>query len=237
MKNEVKIALISDLHYTLEPNPACPMRRGELALELLDSVIEQLNCDIRPDLVLCGGDLINFPDAPEAGELTGRLAEKFAALTMPYAVIRGNHDLKQPEFVKYFPFPETTDCNFVRIIAFDDEETPGYNARRSNEDLARMKQSAKDWDGIWFSFQHTPLTEAGRCLYGYEEADRLLEELTGSGCSGTLSGHYHLGHPLYRYGNLQILIQGALCEAPFTGSLLTVTEQGITSAATFQAEV
>ena len=233
MKEEVKIALISDLHYSPGRNLLCPQRRGEYAPALLAAAVGYLNRTARPDLVLCGGDLINDPAAEDADRLTGTLAEILKLLDMPCAVIRGNHDLPRERFVRHFPFKPVADAGFVRIVSFDDPELPGYNACRTREDLERMKLAAAGWEGLLFSFQHTPLLPPGRCVYGYENAPETIVRLKQSGYRGTLSGHYHPGMPLAEESGLQFLVQNALCEPPFAGTLLRIGGAGIVSAEPF----
>ena len=226
-ENTVKIAIISDLHYALLPNTACPERRGHEMVQILNDTVRKLNEKVKPDLVLIGGDLINFPDADEAEDLTKKLAEILSDLNMEYTVIRGNHDIEQAKFVKYFPFKEITDAGFVRIVAFDDREMPGYNAERSEKDLERMIEAVKNFDGVALSFQHTSLSPEGTCIYSYVNTDEILSIMRENGYRGALSGHYHSGIELFEEKQLQFFVQSALCEAPFVGSLLTISRDGI----------
>lgn len=232
-EKEITIAFISDLHYSSTRNLACPERRGEYMPALLAGTVKYLNRTVRPDLVLCGGDLINAPAAEDASRLTGILSSILGLLDMPFLVIRGNHDLLQEKFTRYFPFHAAAEAGFVRIVAFDDPELPGYNAVRTPEDLKRMKQAADGWDGILFSFQHTPLLPPGQCIYGYENAEEILALLKDCGYRGTLSGHYHSGIPLKKEDGLQFLVQNAMCEPPFTGTLLRIGRNGIIAAEPF----
>ena len=234
-EREISIAFISDLHYSAEPNRVCPARHGEYIPVLLAGIVKRLNREIRPDLVLCGGDLINEPAAENAGRLTGIVAGILGLLDMPCCVIRGNHDLPGEDFRSRFPFHPMVDAGFVRIVAFDDPERPGYNAFRTPEDLDRMKLAADGWDGVLFSFQHTPLLPPGRCIFGYENALEVLALMRKCGYRGTLSGHYHPGVPLQEEGGLQFLVQKAICEPPFAGTLLRIGRNGIVAAEPFGA--
>ncbi len=226
-ENIVKIAFISDLHYALLPNTACPERRGHEMVQILSDTVKKLNEKVKPDLVLVGGDLINFPDAEEAENLTEKLAEILSELSMEYTVIRGNHDIVQERFVKYFPFKEITDVGFVRLVSFDDREMPGYNAERSEKDLKRMVEAVKNFDGVALSFQHTSLSPEGTCIYSYVNTDEILSIMRENGYRGALSGHYHNGIELFEENQLQFFVQSALCESPFVGSLLSISRDGI----------
>ncbi len=57
----MKIAVFSDPHYSDHPNLRLPARRGDLILTLLDSLLEFLNREYCPDLVICAGDLLDDP--------------------------------------------------------------------------------------------------------------------------------------------------------------------------------
>lgn len=231
---EVRIVFLSDLHYALQANLLCPKRKGEYSPSLLAGLVKKINWEIKPDLVLCGGDIINFPEAEEAGRLTEIMADILALCNMPCVVVRGNHDIVRDDFNRYFPFSEITDAGFVRIVAFDDEECPGYNARRSQSDIQRMIQAAENFDGVLFSFQHVPLLPEGRCVFGYENAGEIFEVMRRNNYRGTLSGHYHRGIELFTDESLQFFVQSALCEEPFSASLLTIDRHGIADVRTIE---
>ena len=231
---EITVAFISDLHYSPDRNLACPDRRGEYIPALLAGTVKHLNRVVRPDLVLCGGDLINDPAAENAERLTGILAGILGLLDMPCLVIRGNHDLPLEKFTRYFPFEPTVDAGFVRIVAFDDPELTGFTSFRTPEELDRMKRAAESWDGLLFSFQHVPLLPPGRCIYGYENASEAISLLKESGYRGTLSGHHHEGMPTTEEDGLQFMVQSAMCEAPFLGTLLRIGRKGILAAESFE---
>ena len=99
-----------------------------------------------------------------------------------------------------------------------------------------MKRAAEGWDGVLFSFQHTPLLPPGQCRYGYENAPEILSLLRASGYRGTLSGHFHPGKPLVEADGLQFFVQSALCEPPFLGTVLRIGRSGIVAAESFAAE-
>ena len=228
-KNEIKVAFLSDLHYALLPNKFCPERRGEFMPSILAKLVKKLNDEVKPDLVICGGDVINFPEAEEAERLTQISAEILSLLDMPHIAIRGNHDLVQEKFTEYFPFHPVYDIDFVRFVIFDDAERPGYNAVRSRSDLLRMEKSAEDFDGVLFSLQHVPLVPAGSCIYGYENSSEILDLMKEKNYRGALSGHFHEGMKLFEQNGIQFLVQSALCESPFAASLLCIDRYGISS--------
>ena len=58
----IKIAVISDLHYSLAPLARIPHRKGEHAAAFLLQAVKRLNSSIKPDITAILGDMINEPD-------------------------------------------------------------------------------------------------------------------------------------------------------------------------------
>ena len=236
MMRNIRLALLSDLHYAAMPNAACPRRRGEYIPALLAAAVRKLNRELKPDLVLCGGDLINFPAAEDALTLTRNLAGILGLLDMPCVTIRGNHDVPAAEFTGIFPFRSMVDIGPVRIVSFSDPELPGFHAYRTEEDLKRMKEAATGWDGPLFSFQHVPLLPRGRCIYEYRNAEEILQLMSDCGYLGSISGHYHNGIPLFEENGLQYFVQSAMCESPFAVSLVDIGGNGIAGVETVRID-
>ena len=170
-----------------------------------------MNNEVKPDLVLIGGDLINLPDSDEAERLTSIIAEILKLLDMPFIAIRGNHDIEQKRFVKYFPFKQVYDMDFLRIVSFDDAETPNYNATRCIGYLQIMRNLA-NFNGVKFSFQHTPLTPENCCIYSYDNAKDVLNLMKEHNYRGALSGHCHNGIELFENNGLHFFVQNAICK-------------------------
>lgn len=236
MMRNIRLALFSDLHYAAMPNAACPRRRGEYIPALLAAAVRKLNRELKPDLVLCGGDLINFPAAEDSLVLTRNLAGILGLLDIPCVTIRGNHDVPAAEFTGIFPFRSMADIGLVRIVSFSDPELPGFHAFRTEDDLKRMKEAAADWDGLLFSFQHVPLLPPGRCIYEYRNAEEILRLMRDCGYRGSISGHYHDGIPLFEENGLQYLVQSAMCESPFAMSLVDIDGNGIAGVETIRVD-
>ena len=134
----MKIAVFADLHYSDHPNPDHPRRRGEIALELLDNVIDSLNGEHHPDLAICAGDLVN---EPERADLLPEVVRHLKRLRAPLIVIPGNHDPASEEFYRHVPRPPVfLDLGGIRFIPFtDDPERPGWNAARTPEEIEQYK--------------------------------------------------------------------------------------------------
>ncbi len=223
----IRAAVISDLHLAAEQNVHIPGRRGEIADILLLRAVRRLNRFIKPDIVLITGDLINAPGSADAVKLSETLRDTLALLTMPYLVIPGNHDLKNQEFYRIFPKPEKfTDVGKVRFVAFDDAETPGYNAVRSAGDLEIMREARDGWDGFLVSVQHVPLLPPGMLPYNYDNAAEVLAVMKECGYRASISGHYHPGFQPTVYKGTTLITVKATCETPFTYQLVEIGDDG-----------
>ncbi len=222
----MKIAVFSDLHYSDRINKELPCRRGDLALKLLDSVIEFLNREYHPELAVCTGDLLNEPDR---ADLLSEIARHLARLNVPQIIIPGNHDPAAEIFYRSIPKPpEYLDLDGIRFIPFpDDPERPGYNAARTDSETARMIQIASAFDGLSVSIQHVPLFRPGigKSRYNYESADSLLDMLESTGIRLTISGHEHAGMMPVSDGKITTLAAPALCEMPFSFLVFELDKQ------------
>ena len=116
------IAQLSDIHV----RPAGQLYKGVVdSNRMLSEAIEHLhNLDRRPDLVLLTGDLVDEGDPAEYTTLLHLLEE----LTIPYRVLPGNHDSREPlrmAFAGHTYLPERGPLHYcideypVRLIALD----------------------------------------------------------------------------------------------------------------------
>jgi len=221
----IKIAVISDLHYSKYPNPGHPERYGMFADILLLRAVHRLNRHIKPDITIIAGDLI--ADPPESG-LLKELAGILALLESPYLVIPGNHDPAPEIFYQDIPRPpEFIDINNFRFIPFIDPETPERTSLRSREDIARLRKLTADFPGRVVSVQHTPLclSESELCPSNcnYTNADEILDVPVFL----TLSGHYHKGLPPTQMKNgCFAFIASAVSESPFGYFILDIDDNG-----------
>lgn len=219
----MKIAVITDLHYTKSKIEDCSNRVGERAPELLSAVIECLNAEIKPDIVLGLGDFINNDNEPE---LLKPLAEIFKRANCPSIAIPGNHDPKPEVFYQTFERPpEFIDIKGFRFMPFpDDEQTAGYNARKSPEALNRIKELSQEKPTILL--QHVPLymPRTIRCEYNYDNAEEIFASCGNVVLS--VSGHEHAGAmPSFR-SPFPIIIAPALCERNFPFVEIDLKETG-----------
>jgi histidinol phosphatase-like PHP family hydrolase len=221
------IAVISDLHYA----SSCPIatRQGEWAAVLLLRAVHRLNRYIKPDLVLLLGDCIDDPDGADARELLQELRQIMDLLTCPWLAIPGNHDPVPDAFYEIFPRPaETVNTAGVRVLTFCDPEAPGYNATRTDNDLARMRAARSDgFAGPVIAAQHVALCPAHlqRILaYTYTNLDAALDAAATGGVNLCVGGHSHTNTGVIRRGSTAFLAVDALCEAPFGYTLVTIDD-------------
>lgn len=99
MQNKLKLLIFSDLHYA----PTRPINNGsridrkltDLAVPLLDKLIEKSNTDIKPDVVLNLGDLVeDFNDKAMDLENIEYIFDKFGGFDAAFYTLAGNHDLR-----------------------------------------------------------------------------------------------------------------------------------------------
>ena len=220
----MRIATITDLHYSLTMNVLCPDRAGEKASELLESALESI-ARIGADVLLVGGDLVNDP---KDTVLLDRLAKIIANAPCPFIVIPGNHDPAPDEFYRHFQKPaEHLDVNGIRIIPFpEDEQTEGYNARRSAESLERQRRLSNA--GLpCVSFQHVPLYPKGsvNSPYHYDNADEIYANC-GPKMSLAISGHDHCGRMPSFHPPFPSIIVPALCQKNFPFAVIELDDKG-----------
>ena len=225
----LKIVLLTDLHYAKQPNESCPTRSGEWADLLLLRAVHRINRYIKPDLVILAGDLIDQPDAPDSLQLLADLKNIFDKLECPHIAIPGNHDPEPDIFYSVFNRPgDCIDIGGFRLMSFLDRETPGYNALRSNEDIARLRKSGSELDGPVITLQHVPVFPPGACdcPYNLDNAEQVLNAMYEAGVCLSLAGHRHAGFELKDAKGIKYITGSALCEFPFYYHIIEVSGSG-----------
>ncbi len=221
----VKIAAIADTHYAAGEISSCGKRRCAISDILLLRAVHRLNRFIKPDVTLLLGDLIDDPDGPNAHEELEHIRSITGLLQSHVIAIPGNHDGDVERFYGVFPRPEpVTDIRGVRFVTFIDPEEPGYNARRTDEDLKLMASARSGWDGPMISVQHVPLFAPGSSpsRYSLVNAESVWGEFQRGGYTLAISGHYHPGDDMVERGAGPAVIPPALCESPFAFAEITI---------------
>ncbi len=215
----MRIAVISDLHFSRKPSGPDAGRVGKFADIFLLRAVRRLKRFLRPDLVFIGGDLLDEPDSPDAAALLLELKNILALLDMPVIVIPGNHDPAPEVFYQVMPRPpEFLDVGDCRFIPFPyDPQTEGWNARREPAELARMERLATSHTGSIVSLQHVPLfpSESCDCPYNYDNSSEVVTAMRAAGVTLSISGHYHKGFQIIDQNGLSAVAAPALCESPF----------------------
>ncbi|OQA81815.1 MAG: Calcineurin-like phosphoesterase superfamily domain protein [Lentisphaerae bacterium ADurb.Bin242] len=231
----MKIAVISDLHYSRQKNLGCPERLGERAPELLARALQRLWEGGRPDVLLLGGDLVNDPDDDA---LLAELSDILNTAECPRIVIPGNHDPAPEVFYRYFPRPAAwQDIGGMRFLAFpDDAQTAGYNAFRSAEALETMVRAGKDSPFPLILFQHVPLFRRGTvaCPYNYDNADEILEVAAKNGAVLSVSGHFHTGYIPSFCSPVASVSAPSLCDRRFSFLVLELNGGGSLASCAFE---
>lgn len=227
--NIMRIAIITDTHYRPDMESTCGVRQTARGAQLLRQAIMRLNQNIKPDLTVLLGDLI---DAGHLEQGESDLREIYAQARLcqsPLLAIPGNHDGSPEQFYRVFPRPEPVfELMGLRFVCNVDPERPGYNASREPEGLALLAQARAGFEGPIVSLQHVPVLPPGteKCPYNYDNAAEILQAYAKHGVCASISGHYHAGLAPISQGGCTFLTVPALCEAPFRFMLLEVDPQG-----------
>jgi histidinol phosphatase-like PHP family hydrolase/predicted phosphodiesterase len=225
------IAVIADIHAGVTNPVSCPHRRSDLAEVLLLRAVHRINRFIQPNVTVILGDLIDDGGSVQAPAVRRRLRESIDLLQAPVIVIPGNHDGDVDSFYREIPRPAAmVDVDGVRFLPFIDPEEPGYHARRTAEDLARMRAARAGFDGPIVSLQHVPLLPTGQGLspYRYTNVDAVLHAMQTAGIMLAISGHFHEGDALVQHHAGAYVVAPALCESPFAFLQITVNGEEVT---------
>lgn len=223
-----RIAVISDLHYA--DRCASPKRKGEWATHLLTQVVRRLNNELRPDVVAILGDLVDKPGTDDLERLR-QLRGIIDQLHAPTITIPGNHDPDPDRFYQVMKRPEDTiDIGNARFLTFVDAEEPGYHASRNATDLDRMHNARVDGHtGPIVMLQHVPVLppRSTDCPYAYTNILDVLTHMDEQCITLSVGGHYHRGTQPVRRNHTTYLCVKALCEEPFTFTLIDLGDETI----------
>jgi histidinol phosphatase-like PHP family hydrolase/calcineurin-like phosphoesterase family protein len=225
----MKLAVITDLHFSRQNSIQRLDRLGQFADIFLLKAIKRLNRYIKPDLVFIGGDLISDATDPHAVSMLEELKQIIDLIESPVIVIPGNHDPAPDAFYQIFDRPTAAvDINGVRFLSFFDKEQPGYNALRSQHDLAKMCQLAQAFDGPVVTLQHVPLFKQGTTSSpcNYINSAEIISMMQHNGITLAVSGHHHAGYDIIDYDGVQSIAVPACCEAPFTFMEIDIDNTG-----------
>jgi len=220
---KIKIAVISDTHFSSTPGIAIPSRKREFGDILLNRAIHRINRFIKPDITLLLGDLVDDAQKQDL-EVVKKITDR---LKCPKLVIPGNHDGNHTDFFNVFPkLPDYLDIGEYRFVPFCDEDAPDYNATRSERDLERMKRVRQGYNGLIIIIQHVPLfpPDKHECPYNLTNVEIALQIMKEANIQWVIAGHYHSGFQL-QDGQLFSVATPALCEKPFRFLEININDQ------------
>lgn len=223
----MRIAILTDIHYSSFEQKTCLVRETGVADTLLRRAVFRLNRLIKPDLTILAGDLVNRGDAAYGAHDLQIIAEQVKLLQSHVIAIPGNHDGDAKTFYQYFPQPERiVDLGNIRLVVnHSDMELPGYNSQRAPQDIELIAQARQGFNGQIITLQHTPCFPAGTsdCPYNYKNSAEINAIEAANGVLLSISGHHHKGFQPYRGANGVVYFAApALCEAPFIISFVDI---------------
>ena len=222
----MRIAVVSDLHYSRTPSPDRP--NGGLAHVLLLRAVKRFNRLIQPDLVLILGDCTEHPQGDEVLDELSELRDILDQLDCPWVIIPGNHDPAPDRFYQVMPRPgDIIDVGSVRILPFIDPEEPGWHARRTEANLARTRAARHDgFAGTVIAIQHVPagpIEQMGLPL-GYTNQAEVIDAMNAGGIDLALGGHCHAGSDLVQVGRVACQCVASLSDEPFAYTIVTIDD-------------
>ncbi len=245
----MRIAQITDLHlrHHLPGSADIPRRRSRAMAWMFPRALEEARA-AGADLVAVTGDLLDVPSwlsHPEPGFETDDPPSWRAAATadyrwvkacldgcgMPYLVLPGNHDHEEL-FASVLDLSERRrDIAGHRVIRFTDREHAGHVPRRFAGERSAWEAALRDTASPpQVHLQHYVITPSLRRGYphSYGEGEELTRRMVDSGrVRLALSGHYHAGTELIRYGGTTFATGPAFCEPPHPWRLYDVDASGV----------
>jgi calcineurin-like phosphoesterase family protein len=217
-----RLGILTDLH---DGQGSHPKRNMEQAQTFCRRAVDHFNHTSHPDLVWVLGDLVDDPGDAHTAARYAALHSILETLRMPWRILPGNHDWEESAFYEVFPRPPLEeDLAGLRVMAFLDEDAPGYCARRSADDLVRMQRAREDgWAGPLISLQHMSFHPPGiaDCPFNLENhADAMMAMGKGQ-FSLSLGAHHHAGLDCVD-GKQRYIVCRALCEQPYPITLVDI---------------
>lgn len=179
MKNDMKIVVFSDLHY-LDDNhkERTNHKLTNLAMPVLQRLIDEINQNIKPDICVNLGDLIEDTEDYNQDILNFNYAyKKLKEINCPLYSVVGNHDLRslnnETDLLKILNYNNLTlsiDVNnyhlvFLGLSIDNNLENNDGGINRTN------KISEKDIKWLDNDLNHTKLPVIIFCHYGIAEDD------------------------------------------------------------------
>ncbi|MDD2709771.1 MAG: metallophosphoesterase [Verrucomicrobiae bacterium] len=218
-----RLAVISDIHFGKE----CPIpeRKGQFGAVFLLRAVHRLKRFLAPDAVVVLGDCINSAADADALHRLGELKKILDLLPCPVMVLPGNHDPVASDFYTVFSRPDDhVDWKGIRFLPFLDAEEPGFHARRSERDLARLAAAGDGFEGPLVTLQHVPVLPRGEtgCPYSFTNLEEVLDASRRAGISLHVGGHFHAGTDLVGEGDHAFIGVPALSDDPYCFTMIEI---------------
>ena len=180
MKDNLKILIFSDLHFTEQLFDTFDFEKSskllQYALPLLDKLIDKINNEIKPDVVICLGDLIQDNNNHDIDINRIKLVWSFFQnIKKPLYSLPGNHDLKtmnsREEVEKIMGYIHSTfsvDIKGYHLIFLGTEVDK--NLKPEGGGISRTRRISKsDLEWLESDLENTKLPSLVFCHYGIAE--------------------------------------------------------------------
>lgn len=227
----IKILAITDIHYVSDSLFECPCkeRKTNLGLEFLQRVLYRIKRQEKIDAVVLPGDFLDNAELPSASDDFDAIKKEVEKTGIPAVFIRGNHDLPGKDF-----FKKTKGLtnpliikNFI-IYPFRDEYNEENICYRKKEEIEKFEQFCKKHSSKKVvTVQHNTVYPPIEASYpfNFENTDEIISCYLRNNVIASVSGHYHYGlEPISNEGILYLTLP-ALCESPFSYTLMTFNEK------------
>jgi 3',5'-cyclic-AMP phosphodiesterase len=224
-----------------------PLRLSRQMPDVLARLADKIK-ELRPDVVVMTGDLLDVPDDVLAGApADGRPLEVwraeidadfwifrdwFESLGVPYLSVPGNHD-DEDGFRRVFDDPPlVNDIAGMRFFSFWDQLGPDRQPRRAGDQRNLYDAALTDAEHATpqIHLQHymiDPPIHAKGWDYEYKGAAEMKQSMETSGrVRAVLSGHHHPGSLATGAGGLIHSLPPAFCEAPHPFRVYDIGEVG-----------
>lgn len=243
----MRIAHISDLHLR-HHLPGTATNAARLSRAMPDRFARALDHirHLAPDILVISGDLVDYPldalDDPLTQE-QGRqdlylIANLLRDLPFPIALVHGNHD--HPALIDevFGHLPNDQIVAGYRVLTFRDDEGPDHVPVRVGTEQARFQAALADQSSLpQIHIQHYVVwperNEEYPHTYGTGAAMRAAIIAAGH-VRLVLSGHYHIGVPLFFDKGTWFATVRGFTEAPHPFNLYELTGVGPTLTITSQ---
>jgi 3',5'-cyclic AMP phosphodiesterase CpdA len=238
----MRIAHISDLHlrHHLPGTASIATRLSRAMPDHFAQALTQIRA-LAPDLLVVTGDLIDYPldalDDPLVQEQGRQDLELIAGLLndlpMPIAMVHGNHDHPALIHQVFGHLPNDQVVNGYRALTFSDDEGPNHVPIRAGQEEVRFLAALHDERSLpQIHIQHYIVWPERNEEYPhtYGVGVKMRDAIIGAGhVRLVLSGHYHLGVPLFYDKGVWFATARAFTEAPHPYTIYDLEEEMVTS--------